>query len=404
MGQEKHRMMEAEERGWWSGDGRHVCNECVEVPELQAALDEAAEAEVCDFCGRSADHPIAAPFDLLIELIAEALMTRYGDGSGTPYSEGDYIVPTLSTYEVLNEIEFGSTPEVWDAVVNAFTIQVWVQAPGGHWAKLPLSKELSSAWEHFSWVVRHQTRFHFHKRLNDDPHDDGIAPADMLDAIGRTIETTALIKEIPACATFYRGRIMRPGSAWIPSADSMGAPPPEVATAGRMNPAGIPYLYLAFDVNTMVAEMGALRENEVVYGAAFRTKRALRVVDFSDLPVVPSLFDPDRRPLYEHLTFLHEFADEISRPVERPRPEEIHYVPTQVMSEYLAQGFVASDGAPIDGMIYPSAQNPEGRNLVLFPSREVLKPPFDCVEFVEVFDWQQVLSMMLGPVPFIKGL
>lgn len=104
----------------------------------------------------------------------------------------------------------------------------------------------------------------------------------------------------------------------------------------------------------------------------------------------------ERRPrhLYQHIKFLIDFAFEISRPVDKAGVPDIHYVPTQVMSEYLAQAFNPDvDGGQIDGVIYPSAANPEGRNLVLFPSRERCKPHFDWAEFVAMLDLQKGVQL-----------
>lgn len=39
------------------------------------------------------------------------------------------------------------------------------------------------------------------------------------------------------------------------SLDRMSAPPPDLATPGRANPAGIPYLYASSDPNTAISEL-----------------------------------------------------------------------------------------------------------------------------------------------------
>ncbi|MCG2655917.1 RES family NAD+ phosphorylase [Hydrogenophaga sp. D2P1] len=395
MGRAKQEWIEEEGRGWRSDD-RHVCGDCVEDTALKKLIHETAETLVCDFCGRTAMEPIAAPFNRLLERIAETLFTMYGqvDEVGTPYAEGSYLSEVLTTEEVLAAIGFECSGCVWDAVVKDFIVEDWVEAPNGSWGQLPFGKELKGAWDHFCQVVRHQTRFHFHTRFHDHPQD-GIAPGDMLEAIGSTIRSTSLVTDLPTGTTLYRGRIVQPGSTWEPNADSMGAPPPSIAGSGRMNPAGIPYLYLAFDVTTMVAEVGELRKDEVIRGASFRTTRALRVVNFSDLPEEPSLFDPERRHLHPYFYFLRGFVREISQPVDRPLPSDIHYVPTQVVSEYLAQAFGDSNETSIDGVVFRSAANQGGKNLVLFPSRTPFKPQFDCVQLAEHFTWNQILSLIL---------
>jgi RES domain-containing protein len=387
--------MEQERRGWKLGDGRHVCPACVEDGFLKKALENEAAATVCDFCGRSHTSPIAAPFDSLVKLIAAPLLERYNDvdRAATPSAEGKYLSETLSTGEVLEQIEFGSTPNVWHAVVDAFTIEVWVEAPGGSWGTLSLDQELRSAWDHFCWVVKHQTRFHFHRLVNlPDQHE--IGPGDMLDAIATTIDKTSLVKTLDAGTVLYRGRRHSNRWPWTPNADSLGAPPHSAVKAGRMNPAGIPYLYLAFDTDTMLAELGALDVDEIIIGAKFNTTRPLRIVDFTDLPRRPSLFEPTRRHLDHYVSFLQDFTSAISRPAVKNGTEEIHYVPTQVVSEFLAQAYQdGTDGLGLDGVVYPSAKRADGRNLVLFPSRQSLGPRFSSAEFVEVLDWNTLMPL-----------
>ena len=68
-----------------------------------------------------------------------------------------------------------------------------------------------------------------------------------------------------------------------------------------MNPAGIPYLYAALDKTTARREIGVMkRTNKSVFTAIFALTRPLLVLDLTELPPLPSLFDiankklPDR--------------------------------------------------------------------------------------------------------------
>ncbi|MCR6480850.1 RES domain-containing protein [Variovorax sp. ZS18.2.2] len=320
-------------------------------------------------------------------------MTAY-DRVGTPAADGQYLDDLMSTDEVLEEIGFAASPQVFAVVVSSFSIENWVEAPDGIWGTLPLNRELDGAWLNFCNVVRHRTRFHFHRRTSTHP-EDGIQPADMLSAIGHVIRNADLVKEIPPGREFFRGRVLRPNDSWSPDANNLGAPPESVARSGRMNPTGIPYLYLAFELDTALAEMGPLEANEVIPVAIFRSEAPLRIVDFTDIPPIPSLFDPEHSASYDQLAFLRSFVDEISQPVDRQRLPDIHYVPTQVMSEYLAQGFETTDDRPLDGVMYPSAARPRGRNIALFPSRATPSAPFGAVAFAQALTWAEVLERAL---------
>jgi hypothetical protein len=77
MGQAKRDMEAAEERGFHSLPQEHVCGECFDDSALAGFISENAEATQCDYCGRTADTPIAAPTDAVMETIVEGLNSEY---------------------------------------------------------------------------------------------------------------------------------------------------------------------------------------------------------------------------------------------------------------------------------------------------------------------------------------
>jgi hypothetical protein len=63
------------------------------------------------------------------------------------------------------------------------------------------------------------------------------------------------------------------------------------------------------------------------------------------------MFDPERGGERRPLLFLHQFVKQLSKPA-RAQFEDIDYVPTQVMTEYLLRIFRKGE---VDGILYPSA-------------------------------------------------
>lgn len=59
----------------------------------------------------------------------------------------------------------------------------------------------------------------------------------------------------------------------------MGCPPKELATAGRANPIGIPYLYLSDSAKTTYFEVRAVYLDKLSVGT-FRIERELKLIDF----------------------------------------------------------------------------------------------------------------------------
>ena len=154
--------------------------------------------------------------------------------------------------------------------------------------------------------------------------------------------------------TVYRARVRQRGEKWQPTADQMGPPPKSKASAGRMNPAGIPYLYAAFDNTTAWREVGIMgRTSKTVFTATFALTKPLWVMDLTALPPVPSLFDVANKEVREQALIVRAFVEAISTPVTKDGQEHIDYVPSQVICEYLAQVFEPGEGRRLGGLYIP---------------------------------------------------
>jgi hypothetical protein len=224
------------------------------------------------------------------------------------------------------------------------------------------------SWAYFKDVVKHETRFFFGELRNDllstgrgEPLRRGNA---MLRWLGELINGFGLVHDLPQGHRLVRIRTHDRGVS--PSAArELGTPPPRLAAAGRMNPAGIPVFYGAdnhltadFETEPSHYESGTL--------AVFETDATSRIVDLTKLPPVPSLFDESEHASRAALAFLAGFRDDVSAPVRVDDHARIDYVPTQVVGEYLRLAFRDNDGRPIDGVAWPSAQAAQGQCIVLF--------------------------------------
>ena len=141
-------------------------------------------------------------------------------------------------------------------------------------------------------------------------------------------------------------------------------PPAEKAKAGRANPLGISYLYLANDIKTTLYEARASLYDYVTIGN-FRLKDDIKVINLRG-----DTYDPI--PLSEkevledfliHLPFITKLEQELSRP-RRRSDNELDYLPTQYLSEFIkSMGF--------DGVEYQSSLHPSGYNLAIFNSTKL---------------------------------
>ncbi|WP_449432637.1 RES family NAD+ phosphorylase [Pseudomonas putida] len=179
-----------------------------------------------------------------------------------------------------------------------------------------------------------------------------------------------VVKTLDTGTFFYRARRCDSWSAVqrvLKDAESrLGPPPHEVAKAGRMNPAGVPFFYGAFDRSTCVAELRPPVGGKVVSGK-FMLTRPLRVFDFASLDEIYtrgaiSYFDDNYLDESHRKAFLRRLHTTISYPV--LPDDENEYVVTQVIAEYLLSQFPSG----LDGVIFQSAQRREegARNIVIF--------------------------------------
>jgi RES domain-containing protein/ribosomal protein S27E len=404
MGQAKNEAVEMEERGWSNSDGKFVCSTCVEDEYLKTVIRESATQTRCNYCGTTSREPIAAPLDVLMLPIASAVFYHYSDptNAGVPWDGGVALINSVGTDDVLEALPLECHCLLFNDVMRAFAIDAWVEAAGGHWLSSQPHEVLRYGWHRFASLVRHETRFNFHLMPTDS--DDGepeIAPADFLPALGRQMESAGLVQTLSTGSKLFRVRVRQPNATWQPGMEQLGPPPQEHATAGRMNPAGIPYLYTALGQATAIAETATVPPVEIVV-ATFEATKALTIINLTALPPIPSVFDEAQRARRESLLFLHAFVQEISRPIAKDGAEHVNYVPTQVVCEYLAQIFVPTGLVDrIDGLLYPSSVQPGGKNLVLFPNQRIGRPKFDSVSFLgfeikRLSNWPTVTAALLA--------
>lgn len=390
MGRAKQEMIEAESRGWNEPDS-YVCPDCVEDEFLKSIISDNACHQKCDYCGETSGDDIAAPVKVLIEVISDTVFYYYNDPTcaGVPYDGGSFIFDPIDTHEVLESIGLESDGRLFDDIASAFINTGWVASAHGHWASSHQNEILNASWNNFVNVVKHDVRYFFSRIPNSKKScSQEYSPPQLLSIISHLVNELKLISTLPLGTSFYRVREREDGAEWELNLYQMGPPPTARASAGRMNPAGISYLYLAFEQQTALAEV----LERPPCGAAiaqFDAQRDLAILDLTDLPPLPSIFDDSCRDQREGLLFLNRFVEEISKPVRKDGREHIEYVPSQVVSEYFALGFQAN-GQPLDGIAYPSAVRPGGKNLVLFPSKRGSERNFDQVLFLS--SWELKLA------------
>ena len=393
MGRAKEAYLAAQERGWQSRDTT-VCSQCIQVEALAEFVEEHATHNACSYCGEKADEPIAVAFDELMQRIMETVRRYYAEpnAAGTPYVDGEYLDESIDTHEMLFNLDFEVARLVYEDVIRAIDNHDWIPCAGQTWLGRHPAQIWHGAWRHFSQYIKHESRFVFLLNAAVDDEPDSLPVSDVLDLVAQTARSLELFETLPAETMLYRVRVASDGEI-LETLQEVGPPPKALTTAGRMNPAGIPYLYTALEAATGIAETVKAPPTRVGL-ARFATVTPLTVLDLTRLGEPPDIWDEDYL-LRQQILFFRDLIDSITAPVAKDGMEHVSYVPTQVIAEYVRH-VVKHEGLPVNGVLYPSAIRPGGRNLVLFPIEEdwtALVRLFE-VEMLDIENWPQLTAQV----------
>jgi hypothetical protein len=337
---------------------------------LKSFIENNAEKTECSYCGTTSDNPIAAHMDEVIDLIVRSIRADWTDPANVlPYesAEGGYQGTVYDTDELFDYLCGGvpsSNESVIEEILESIGDQIWCKR---RYFSLDRNQELEIGWEEFCGLVKHHTRFMFFSspQINEESHfREGIHPSEMLDQLGSIVMELELTKLLPVGTTFVRARCHEKGLAFSAASD-LGPPPHANTLANRMSPAGIPMFYGAIDEPTALAETRSPGDEAASIGV-FETLLELKVLDLTDPPDMPSVFDEARSYMIPSLEFLEEFVDDIAKPIQKDGREHTEYVPTQIVTEYFRHKYRGSDNNGVQGILYPSAKLEGGRNCVLF--------------------------------------
>jgi len=220
-------------------------------------------------------------------------------------------------------------------------------------------KPLQISWERFADEIKTTNRFHIQNTLN-------------LEKLQELLNRYK--KPINKGKKFYRARISNKEGF---GKSEMLNPPADKAKAGRANPTGISYLYLADQIKTTLYEARASLFDYVTVGE-FRAKDDIRVINLRGDTYDPVLLaeQEELEDFLIHLPFITTLETNLSKP-RRRSDNELDYLPTQYLSE-----FIKSIG--FDGVEFQSSLFSGGYNLAIFTPDK-----FECIS-VDVFEIENI--------------
>lgn len=360
----------------FAGTGLYVCVHHFTSPTARLCITESAAAETedagyaipCFDCQRTP----AGSVDTLIELIltnSDWLYEPYSVSAANGLHKvfGDQSIPAAEMIEELTGAESGGS--VCAAIADALLEDDWIET---HWDNAGLSGHVTAGWEDFSYILKHCARFTVMDYLRE--HEPALH--DVVAGTLQRLSAPSLRTVIPAGATLYRARMHARPAEGLDAVEQLLPPPIAVASAGRMNPSGIPLFYAAFDADTALDEVFTHSSawRYAVCGE-FVTDAEIQILDLTGAPYLVDLLSGDRRQITQAV-FLNRFVESISRPLNPiDDPHSLDYLPTQYLVEAIERSpGVWSTTPPVDvaGIAYPSAIHSGGRNVVLFPGRVAL--------------------------------
>lgn len=376
MGQSKREWERRQAEGWSSQGCKFVCAECIEDGAIKRYIIKSATHSKCSYCNACGAN-ICVELDDLLSFIGKGINRHYEDPANeVPYDsgEGGYLIEPTDGWDLICGLGITENNELFDDLSSAFC--------GNHYVpKKPLSprehERLRYSWEGFCRQIKHHARFVFclikPTEFNDYHEEEFSSPYQILEFAGRYVAESGWIKTIPETTTLFRAR--HDSKVFRLVMEELGTPPEKFAGQNRMSPAGIAMFYAAEDIETAMKEIQCPDATKPHLAMAeFRPARQLRILDLTNAPNVPGIFDECVPQIREEAIFMGRFLRDLQAEV-KPDEQHYEYVPTQVVSEYFRHVFKCSDGRSLDGIRYPSVQKADGICIVLFFNQRALIPP-----------------------------
>lgn len=323
----------------------YCCSECFTSNYLKNIINSFSNTGNCDFCF-SQNVTVCSPrelvlffqnfFDLYIPVTkgGESIEIQIeSDFSGKIFSDKIH----SNRKQLLHEI----VADDFDQYRAIFSRKVILKHRNNQ-SNTNKVKPLQISWDKFAEEIKSTNRFHIQNAL---------------DLTTLRVLLERYVKHIPKGKKYYRARISDDINGYQKS--EMYNPPVSKSKAGRANPLGISYLYLANDIKTALYEVRASLYDYVSVGS-FRLKEDIKIINLRG-----DTYDPiylaesgELEDFLIHLPFTTKLEQELSKP-RRRSDKELDYLPTQYLSE-----FIKSIG--FDGVEYQSSLYPNGYNLAIF--------------------------------------
>ena len=337
---------------------KYICFKCIGDGALKKFIKTTAKHNSCSYCNRKSNSNIAITLELFLEHVQKSLRREYllPEDACIPHDKYGWIIEPYHISDVLElepiTSEHGKIEQDVISLLsdNAYSI------PAGNGFD-----QYQDMWGNFVNFVKYKTRFMFFREdFAIDKFDD---PRGILDAAGQLMHQ--IIHPIPAGTQITRVRILNENNTQMRACDLGTNTPERTKFPNRMSPAGIPLFYGADTLTTAVKEVAQTANGAHCYAGIFETSRSSLMIDFTKPIKVPSIYDQKNSHKRASKRFLESFSSEMALPVNKDGEENIDYIPTQIVSEFIRH-ILKHNKKKIDGIIYKSSQHYGGICYALF--------------------------------------
>lgn len=318
---------------------RNICSNCFSDVEIVAFINtQANHVGECDFCDSS--HVYVMDAEVLYDFFKELLDNFRHDDNGQ------------MLWEVIRENwNLFSSPEVSEKVLDTIIPELSLKISDAN-ELVVFSDEIL---ENVNYWTELKENIKWERRFTTD-----------LDFIINDLGWDGLLSDkvtIDKNCDFYRARLHHTELSNAFSPHEMLSPDKYIASSGRANPAGIPFLYLCDNKETVLYEIRATYLDEISIGTFSLKENILDEIFVADFTTIPSIFYQGEGVITSKIKskLLKDLiSHDLSKPIRR-YDSKLDYVPTQFICEFIRYYTVGAHGIK-----FKSSLHPEGNNLVIF--------------------------------------
>ncbi len=344
---------------------KYCCSGCFSDKVIKDLIEaKSTDIGECNFCSSKNTQIIPTNYSELFDLFDGLLSEIYlEDDTGKPLADcfsDDWGIFLDAKIEPIIIKELLSNILSYEVLSKNYSL------------KPSISQRKNTAvetWQQFKDSIKHKQRF--------------IIDSDFIKPIGKILGQLELsTTEKPV--TCYRARTEEGDCAF--EKKYMLAPPKEKAGNGRANPAGIPYLYVASDINTAISELRP-HIGESISVAYIDFLEVLHLIDLRNPKAFLSPFVDDIEEASNFILTVKLMAllgEELSRPVSR-HASAYDYAPSQFLCEFIkTKGY--------DGVVYKSSVS-DGFNVALFDTNKIT------VEHIQRVESHKISEIKITTLP-----